>query len=223
MALVRALIALEVAKKSTFARAAFLDVTPKAPQDHWLGVHEALAGLASDASDHERLARLLGKKSGNEDDLNRTMEAEALAFEQKATKVMTRALKTVGGYSGQQVEAFTKRYAWHKMYHEITEDLGDDSFEIVVEVGRVIVIPPVEPVAAFIHQPLEAIGCCPGRAQVVSHRPVNDPWPRIILDDRFRRLGPAVIDHQDQFRGAGLGQQAFEHTPDSGRPVEGDD
>ncbi|MFH0983585.1 MAG: hypothetical protein V2A79_18880 [Planctomycetota bacterium] len=132
----KALVRYEAAKMTTFARSAFLEVSPDAPQDGWLKVYAALQTVERE-SDYDRLASLLA--SPEEEDRTQALEAEAAAFESRTMGRMSAALADACGYSERQVARFTERYHYHKQYQEISEDLGDESFEITVEMPGEIV------------------------------------------------------------------------------------
>ncbi|MCK4659641.1 MAG: hypothetical protein KAV82_08995 [Phycisphaerae bacterium] len=134
--MIRTLAGFEILKMTVFARSAFLEVSPQMPQDGWLKVRAALRGL-EDEPDYDRIVSLLGTEEDEE--RNRAFEKEAQAFEAKGMDRMISALITTCGYTGQQAAEFKDCYLRHKRYHEISEDLNDDSFEITVEMPGEIV------------------------------------------------------------------------------------
>ncbi|MCH8165554.1 MAG: hypothetical protein IH889_08090 [Planctomycetes bacterium] len=119
----------EVAKMLMFARSAFLEVTPDAPQDGWLQVHAAINTMKA-GLDYLRLASLMEL-----DDRHRREEAlaqEAQRWEEESLNRLQAALAEFCGYGGAQMSAFLHRYDWLRRSFEITQDLGDDAFEITV-------------------------------------------------------------------------------------------
>jgi hypothetical protein len=134
--LVKASVLFEVVKMTSFAREAFLETSPQAPQDHWLKLYTALHELAG-AVDYTRLADLLA--TPDNDQRTAAIEAEGKTYEAQAMDRMTATLASACGYSPAQVAEFMDHYQCHKRYHEISEDLGDEHFEITVEMPGEIV------------------------------------------------------------------------------------
>jgi hypothetical protein len=135
-AVVRALVDLEVLKLEAFARAAFDDVTPEAPQDVWLAARTAI-GAAADQLDIEGLVELLG---GEDDQANaEAIEDQSRAFQDAAIAGMRQALLETGAYGQPQLRALFRRFEHYQRYHEVTEELGDDNFTIEVEMPGEIV------------------------------------------------------------------------------------
>ena len=129
MLAVRCYADFEAAKMLTFARAAFLEVTPDAPQDGWLAVHATIHARKR-GIDAERIARLLDIEDGEERD--QAFEQEAKLWEERTLAWLEGAVREHCGYGGRQMEDFLRRYERKKRYFEITEDLTDDAFEITV-------------------------------------------------------------------------------------------
>ncbi len=134
--LLRAFVDFEAAKIMTFARSAYLETTPNAPQDDWLYVHEDLMRFKNEV-DYDGLLSILAIPEQEERDKALAQEAER--WEESAADRLQKAIRTYGRYGGSQLRSFLQRYEWHKRYHEISEDLGDDSFEITVEMPGEIV------------------------------------------------------------------------------------
>ena len=132
----RAFVDFEVAKIMTFARSAYLETTPNAPQDDWLFVHEDLMRLKSEV-DYVRLLTILAIPDQEERD--EALQEEAERWEEAAAHRLQKTIRTNGRYGGSQLRSFLQRYEWHKRYHKISEDLGDDSFEITVDMPGEIV------------------------------------------------------------------------------------
>ncbi|MEE8153844.1 MAG: hypothetical protein V3T53_02665 [Phycisphaerales bacterium] len=132
----RAFVDFEAAKIMTFARSAYLEVTPDAPQDYWLHTYEDLMQFKNEV-DYNRLISLMAIPDQEERDTLLAQEAER--WENAAANRLQKAIRTYGRYGGSQLKTFLKRYEWHKRYHKISEDLGDDSFVITVEMPGAIV------------------------------------------------------------------------------------
>ena len=132
----RAFVDFEAAKIMTFARSAYLETTPDAPQDDWLYVHEDLMRFKSEV-DYNRLLSIVAIP--DEEERDKALQEEAERWEQAAAARLQTAIRTLARYGGSQLRSFLQRYEWHKRYHEISEDLGDDSFEITVEMPGEIV------------------------------------------------------------------------------------
>ncbi len=125
----RAFVDFEAAKIMTFARNAYLEITPDGPQDDWLFVYEDLMRFKNEV-DYGSLLSILAIPDREKRD--KALQEEAERWEQSATDRLQAAIRTYGRYGGSQLKSFLQRYDWHKRYHEISEDLGDDSFEITV-------------------------------------------------------------------------------------------
>lgn len=133
--LVKILAEAAMVNMAAFARAAFLEVTPAAAQDGWLRAEATLKTLR-EGQDYERLAKLMEHPDKEQTDL--ALAAEAAALERAALDGIISALKGAG-YTERQTTAFLDRYHWHKRYYDVTGDLGDDAFEIEVEMPGEIV------------------------------------------------------------------------------------
>ena len=119
----------EAAKMLTFAREAFLEVSPDAPQDGWLAVDAAMQAFKSQL-DFRRIARLMEIEDERERD--EALEGEAEDWEAKAQRRLKDALREFCHYGGRQMSDFLRRFERKRRFHEITADLGDDAFEITV-------------------------------------------------------------------------------------------
>jgi hypothetical protein len=133
----QALAELEVVKHLYWARAAFIEATPDAPQDIWLTMRAALSTVASEL-DYQPLLRLLGTPEQNERN-EEAIQRELHALQDRISQRMESKLKSVPNYAGRQLAAFMRAYDWHRRFFEITEDLGDDSFLITVTMPGQIV------------------------------------------------------------------------------------
>lgn len=136
-AMARTLAELEVVKHLYWARAAFLDATPDAAQDIWLAMQAALSTVASEL-DYQPLLRLLGTPEQNERN-EEAIQRELHALQDTISQRMEAKLKSVPSYSGRRLASFLQAYDWQRRFFEVTEDLGDDSFEIAVTMpGEII-------------------------------------------------------------------------------------
>jgi len=133
---VRLVARVETAKYESFAREAFKEVLADAPQDAWLHARAALMKVF-DELDPVRIVEIMS----GEDEERRTqaLEEEARAFEEGAMEAMRKALREQAGISAGKINAFTRSFNWQKRYYEITEDLGDDRFQIAVRMPGEIV------------------------------------------------------------------------------------
>ena len=134
---VERLVRIEVAKMTAFARSALRDADPDAPQDAWLRIRAALQTMEKD-TDCARLAHMLTGARDDEEQ-SQALIAEAQAIEAEAMNRMTSALAEVLGDNRRLAVEFADAYQWHKRYHEISEDLADEAFEIIVQMPGEIV------------------------------------------------------------------------------------
>lgn len=132
----KALAKLEVMKFETFARAAFDDIAPDKPQDLWLEMRRGIQN-AVEAFDTLRLAELLGAEEGEFDPAE--LEIEERKVEEKAKEAMRDVLANTSWFGAGATNSFLDRYARHKKYYQVTEDLGDETFEITIEMPGQIV------------------------------------------------------------------------------------
>jgi hypothetical protein len=126
----------EAVKMLTFARAAFLEVTPDAPQDKWLKVHAAIHEVKGEL-ETDRIARLM--EIEDEQERDEALEAEGKQWEERTLKRLQEAVREHCGYGGRQMSDFLRRYERNRRFFEITSDLGDDAFEITVVLPGTIV------------------------------------------------------------------------------------
>ncbi len=124
-----ALADFEVAKMLAFARKAFLEVTPEAPQDGWLDVHAAMEALKAEI-DFDRLAAL--SEIEDEKERDSLLTPELKRWEEKAARRLEVSLRRFCGYGGTQMSDFLNRFERQRRSFEITQDLGDDNFQITV-------------------------------------------------------------------------------------------
>ncbi|MHC4991780.1 MAG: hypothetical protein ACYTGC_12445, partial [Planctomycetota bacterium] len=135
--LLESLVRFELTKFEVFARRAFLDASPTAPQSVWLAVRAALQPLVT-TLEYERLAELVLVM--DEDPIAaQQLEAEREAFEESAVVAMRAALAESGEYDGSSMAYFLQRFRQHRKAFEITEELEDDGFRISVTMPGTIV------------------------------------------------------------------------------------
>lgn len=133
----RALAEYEIVKLEKFAGEALKDVQPDLPQDVFLAVRAALLEQSKEL-DFELLMELI---AGAEDDpmFEEELAEEAEEFEVKAMDAIARALREGGYLSGSKTREFFRRFEWHQVYFQVTEDLADDAFMItIVMPGEII-------------------------------------------------------------------------------------
>ena len=137
---VRALATFETEKMLVFARVAFLHTTPEEPQDGWLAVQRNLREALSNL-DYRTMIKLLEPRTATEDEKARDelLQAELKGFETSLTDQLKQSLFTHADYDGAQFNAFMVEYDRQKKSFEISEDLGDDRFEITVKMPGLIV------------------------------------------------------------------------------------
>jgi len=135
--LLKAFVDFESAKLVTFARKAFLEVMPDLPQDHWLHVHQSMNQFKNEVN-YERLLALM--EIPDQEERDEALEEEAEQWELAVINRLRKALKEHCYLGGSQIKTFMQRYDWHSRYYKITEDLGDDNFEITVQMPGEIVV-----------------------------------------------------------------------------------
>ncbi len=126
----------EVAKLLSFARDVFLEVTPDAPQDGWLQVHAVITALAAEI-DYERVMKLA--EIEDDEERAKAIADEIAGWQESAKKRLQEALREFCGYGGRQMSSFLVRFEDYLRDFEISEDLGDDTFEITVALPGAIV------------------------------------------------------------------------------------
>jgi len=140
---VRAYLGHDAFKRLSFARQAYLEVKQDERQDGWLAVQAALDETLRN-QDIERLAGLLVSAGepggrGEEEQRQEALEAEIDRMEQSCLEAMQNTLRREAAFSGEQAASFLHHYQRARRFHEVTEDLGDDTFQITVEMpGRIV-------------------------------------------------------------------------------------
>ena len=140
LTVVRALATFETEKSLVFARAAYKRATPEAPQDGWLLVQQHLRDCVNHY-DYADLAKLLEPRQPFADESARgeAVAAQLKDYDELTDDQLKQALFTIADYNGSQYEAFIVEFDRQKKAFAITEDLGDDKFEITVELpGEII-------------------------------------------------------------------------------------
>lgn len=124
--LIRYMARFEIIKRLTFARSAYLQVTPDAPQDGWLCLRAGMLALLEEL-DYPRIVKLLGS------DEDEALALEAERFDEKTFAGFGALLRTKCVYSDEEVQRFQEAYRNSERAYEITEDLCGEKFEIIVE------------------------------------------------------------------------------------------
>ncbi len=130
-----AFVDFEIAKLVIFARRAWLDVVPDAPQECWLAVLDSLERVR-DELDFDHVARLLG---ADEEVRDEALSAEAQRWEEAIRQRMDTSVHAACGLGGGQVQSVRRRYDEYRRAFDVTEDLGDDKFTVTVEMPGVII------------------------------------------------------------------------------------
>lgn len=126
----------ESAKMLLFARQAFLEVTPDAPQDGWLAVAAEVKSL-QDSMDYQRILKLADIE--DEDERNRALEEATSRWRERAFKSLKDALRRHCDYDGKRLADFTAAYDARRFAYDVTADLSDETFEIsVVLPGEIV-------------------------------------------------------------------------------------
>jgi len=128
------LVKVAMGKIEIFARQAFLDTNPNTPQDTWLSVHDALEELRRSA-DYDRLAAIL--KNADQQDNSPVMEQLAREFDTATMNTIVTTLET-SPYV-RDTGGFRRRFEFHKTAYDITQDIGDDRFEVSVQMPGTII------------------------------------------------------------------------------------
>jgi hypothetical protein len=136
-AVVDALAGAEVTRLVHFARLAFADVTPEAPQDAWLAVRAAAADALADL-DSPALAQLL-LEAEEDPAAAAALERSRAELEHRTLAAMQAALRDTGRYPPSQINRFLHRFDQHRMAHRVTEDLGDERFTVRVRMPGTVV------------------------------------------------------------------------------------
>jgi hypothetical protein len=126
----------EAAKMLAFAREAFLEVTPDAPQDQWLAVYADVQAYKGEL-EVDRIAKLADLEDEQQRDA--AFEKEAKDWEQRTLKRLEASVREHCGCGGRRMDDFLRRYERKRTYFSITEDLGDDAFEVTVVLPGTIV------------------------------------------------------------------------------------
>ncbi len=131
------LAAAETERFEAITRRAFLDVAPTVPQDVWLTIRHAMHA-ASENRDFTRIAKMFGSPPDIPPD-ERGLRQEGERFEQDVLQAVDDAVQSSQFFGPTKLNAFARRFAWHRRYHEVTEDLQDETFVIKVAMPGEIV------------------------------------------------------------------------------------
>ncbi len=127
--LLRAHGTFEAAKMLVFARAAFLEVSPDAPQDGWLAVVAAVNAHQA-AMDVDRIIDLADIE--DDEERNEALEEETRTWRDRTLETLKDALRRDCDYGGQRLADFSVGYTARRFEFDVTSDLSDDVFEITV-------------------------------------------------------------------------------------------
>lgn len=127
---------IEIVKLEAFARAAFDDVAPHAPQDVWLDLHAALKSRV-ELVDYDRIIELMGTADQSADE--EALDEVAKKFEVGTKDEIGKSLRRTGFLTGSEIREFFRRLDWHRTFYERTEDISDDAFVISVSMPGEIV------------------------------------------------------------------------------------
>lgn len=139
--IVQSLARFEVEKMLIFGRAACLHATPEAPQDGWLAVCGDLRSFIEQL-DYTTLAKLIVPKEEEpkaDDAAEKTIDSESRRLQAELIERLRTDLRDLAGLDGSQVNAFMREFNRRKMHFDITEDLGDEMFEINVDMPGTII------------------------------------------------------------------------------------
>jgi hypothetical protein len=125
-----------IRKYEIWARDAFVETQPYAPQDAWLGVVSALDDFRR-TIDYDTIASLIQQSvEATNPDGNIFAELER-EFDRAAVDTINGALASHPNVSG--TGAFRQRFDFHRKAWKVTEDLNDERFTIRVEMPGQIV------------------------------------------------------------------------------------
>jgi hypothetical protein len=128
-ALLRAHGTFEAAKMLVFARQAFLEVSPDAPQDGWLAV-AAEVNAHQAAMDYDRILDLADIE--DEEERNQALDDDTRRWRDEALEILRDALRRHCDYGGKRLADFTAGYAARRFAFDVTSDLSDEVFEVAV-------------------------------------------------------------------------------------------
>lgn len=132
----RTYLQVELEKIATFARAAFVDVCPECPQDAWLEIRTVLGDYMLSIDVEHAIDLVLTQDEDPE--AQRELAAFLAAIETGAVDMIVQTLRHGDAFPIGRIRRFESRLAYHGAEYMISEDLGDDRFEIVVHFpGRV--------------------------------------------------------------------------------------
>ncbi len=119
----------EAAKMLSFARTIYLQITPDMPQDAWLEVDAAVQRLKT-AIDDDALLEIM--RIEDEDERDQALADELQRWEERSFEGLQNAMREHCGYAGRQMSRFVHGYEAQRKAFKITEDLGDEVFQVTV-------------------------------------------------------------------------------------------
>ena len=126
----------EAAKMLLFARQAFLEMTPEAPQDGWLAVRAAVNAFQK-TMDYDRILELADIE--DEDERNRELDDATRKWRERAFENLKESLRQHCGYGGRRLADFVAAYDARRFAWDVMADLSDETFEITVAMPGEIV------------------------------------------------------------------------------------
>lgn len=131
------MVKVAIQKYQVWARQAFVETQPYAPQDAWLGVVTALEQFRRNV-DYDTIATLI------QQNVDAGENAQANIFEQLAGELERSTIDTINSAltshpNTSGTSAFRQRMAFHQKAWEVTQDLNDEKFNIRVEMPGQIV------------------------------------------------------------------------------------
>ncbi len=134
--LVRSYTDFESAKLLTFARGAFLKTSPDLPQDSWLEVIAAFRELQGEL-DLDAIAEIMELE--DDDEREEAIAKEVDSWREKSFTTLQSALRDFCGYDSRHMKTFLRLYEARLKDFDVTSGLGDDVFQITVEMPGEIV------------------------------------------------------------------------------------
>ncbi len=133
-ALARALVDVQVERTLLLVRRALLEGVPNASQDGWLRAEERMERLALEI-DARSAAEEFARAVVVDDEAKRleVMKKALKRLEATVDEQITLAVKTECSLGGSEASAFVRSLAQQRLESEVSEDIADDAFEVVVE------------------------------------------------------------------------------------------
>jgi len=134
--LIELFAATEYFKTESFCGWALQDMWAEQPPECWVQLVTELRAVAEEL-DFDHMAQLVA--ASDAEDKYGPLEAEAAAFEARLMETMRATLFEKCRFSSRDYARFMERFEWHRKRYDITDDVGDDAFEIHVEMPGEIV------------------------------------------------------------------------------------